>query len=421
MEIHQIKTQLTLSQVLEHYGLEADRNQRMSCPFHEDKTPSMQIYPKTNTAYCFSSNCTTHGKSLDVIDFIMYKENITKHEAIEKAKQLIGHQPNKATQELTRVAVLTKMFSYFKNGMSSCQTAQEYAKQRGLQSEKLEIGYNSGQFHHGTRREEELIKSCIKYGLLLDMNTKSRTGEAAYSPFGKWCIVFALRNKENQITGMYFRSTVNNKEQKHFYLKDRQGLYPNYPKAETKKLILTEAIIDAATLLQDEKIKEEYSILSLYGTNGLTEEHQAAIKELKQLEEVIFFFDGDEAGHKATIKYGTLLKEEYPGLKITKVNTPQGEDINSMIQSHEKEVLDHLLQERKEMEIFISTENNTTEEKLTTINPKIPSLDSSISTALNTSNPYNLRYENETLHYQIKGFRVDQMDSLKITIQIATV
>ncbi|WP_410470252.1 CHC2 zinc finger domain-containing protein [Chryseobacterium sp. FH2] len=37
----------------------------MCCPFHEDKTPSMQVYYKTQTAYCFSSNCKTHGKSMD--------------------------------------------------------------------------------------------------------------------------------------------------------------------------------------------------------------------------------------------------------------------------------------------------------------------------------------------------------------------
>ncbi|MCH4828216.1 hypothetical protein [Flavobacterium columnare] len=32
--------------------------------------------------------------------------------------------------------------------------------------------------------------------------------------------------------------------------KDRQGIYPNYPNVNTKKLILTESIIDAASLLQ---------------------------------------------------------------------------------------------------------------------------------------------------------------------------
>ncbi|MFM8913632.1 MAG: CHC2 zinc finger domain-containing protein, partial [Flammeovirgaceae bacterium] len=55
MEIQEIKTKLTLAQVLEHYGLKPDKLGKLNCPFHEDKTPSMQVYYKTQTCYCFSS------------------------------------------------------------------------------------------------------------------------------------------------------------------------------------------------------------------------------------------------------------------------------------------------------------------------------------------------------------------------------
>ena len=89
MEIQEIKAKLTLSEVLKYYNLKPDKNLRLHCPFHEDKTPSLQVYYKTHTAYCFSSNCKTHGKSLDVIDFVMNKENNTKHEALEKCKAMI--------------------------------------------------------------------------------------------------------------------------------------------------------------------------------------------------------------------------------------------------------------------------------------------------------------------------------------------
>ncbi len=82
MEINEIKQRLTLSQVLKYYHLKPDKQLRLNCPFHDDKTPSLQVYYKTHTAYCFSSNCSTHGKSLDVIDFIMRYEKITKHQAI---------------------------------------------------------------------------------------------------------------------------------------------------------------------------------------------------------------------------------------------------------------------------------------------------------------------------------------------------
>jgi DNA primase len=90
MEIPEIKQRLTLATVLKYYGLTPDKNMRLCCPFHADKTPSMQVYYKTHSAYCFSSNCKTHGKSLDVIDFIMHKENLTKAGAIQKAALLSG-------------------------------------------------------------------------------------------------------------------------------------------------------------------------------------------------------------------------------------------------------------------------------------------------------------------------------------------
>ena len=93
MEIAEIKQQLTLSEVIKHYGFKADKHNRICCPFHDDKTPSMQLYYKTHTCYCFSSNCKTHGKSMDVIDFILHKENFTKAEAIQKAIELLGGKP----------------------------------------------------------------------------------------------------------------------------------------------------------------------------------------------------------------------------------------------------------------------------------------------------------------------------------------
>lgn len=94
MEIKDIKSQLIITKVLSKYSLTPDRNKRINCPFHDDKTPSMQVYPETNTVYCFSSNCQLHGKAIDQIDFIMHKENCTKHEAILKAKELLNYSTN---------------------------------------------------------------------------------------------------------------------------------------------------------------------------------------------------------------------------------------------------------------------------------------------------------------------------------------
>jgi DNA primase len=365
MEISEIKQTLTIANVLHYYGLKTDKQSRLNCPFHEDKTPSFQVYYKTQTAYCFSSNCKTHGKAMDVIDFILHKENCTKAEAINKAKEILGHQEPSRTERyqpnLSRENFLANMYQYFKNAVHNSKPAKEYLESRSLDFKRLEVGYNAGQFHHGTRKDENVIAQCLEYGLLIDKNILGRTGEKAYNVFGKWCICFALKNKENQIVSLYFRSTLNDKESKHFYLKNRQGIYPNYPNPNTKKLILTESIIDAASLLQIKNIAENYSLIACFGTNGLNDEILKAIKDLKQLEEIIFAFDNDTAGKEAVLKYGKLLQEEIPGIKIS-VLEPINKDINETLQAHNEEIFIELLDKRTDF-IFSNEKEKPRSEK----------------------------------------------------------
>lgn len=438
MEIAEIKTRLPLSQVLKHYGLKPDKNLRLRCPFHDDRTPSLQVYYKTHTCYCFSTNCPTHGRAMDVIDFILHKEGCTKHEAILKAKAMVegtacpdlsgavatpqnGAGKPGREKGAERSDLLEQVFTYFKNGVHNSGPAKEYLAGRCLDYTRTEVGYNSGQFHHGKRKDEELIRACVEQGVLLDLGQKSRTGNPAYKPFGKWCVVFPLRDEGYRITGLYFRSTLEKKNQRHFYLKNRQGLYPHYLNKDTKKLILTESIIDAASLLEQPEIKSKYGVLALYGTNGLTEEHQRAIRELTALEEIIFFLNGDEAGRSAVAKYAPMLKAEYPELKITNVQAPENEDVNSLLQGHSPEILAHLIQTRKTYDLLLSTERSNEKEKVDQLSepeaieeaPK-----KSVQNGLDTNNPYNLKYTGTEARYQIKGFRLNQLDSLKITLKI---
>lgn len=445
MEITEIKQRLTLAEVIKYYGLKADKQNRLRCPFHDDKTPSMQLYYKTQTAFCFSSNCKINGRAVDVIDFILYREGFdkfspkdAKHEAIQKAVEIIGGE-NKTIVSATlrqaqgqntgRTMFLERMFTYFKNAVHNSKPAQEYLEKRCIGFRNMDVGYNAGQFHHGTRKDEALIKECLEYGLLLDLGMKARTGDTAYKPFGKWCIVFAMRNKTGEIVSLYFRSILADKEQRHFYLKDRQGLYPHYPPTGTKKLLLTESIIDCVTLLQQPEIASRYNLLALYGTNGFTEEHQKSIKALRDLEEIIFFLNGDGAGQKAVAKYAPMLKAEYPSLKITSVAVPQNEDVNSLLQGHSPAILTHLIDARKECGFILSTEKSIEKENTPielSLNPAVGEQEAEIQSpssggvgeALDTANPYNLKYQGRAAGYQIKGFRTEQLDSLKITLQI---
>src|SRR5690606_17743381 len=106
---------------------------------------------------------------------------------------------------------------------------------------------------------------------------------------------------------------------KHFYLKDSTGLYPAYPRKETERLIITESIIDAASLEQLRITNAElrnYTILAAYGTNRLNDEMKTAIGALPELKEIVFAFDNDKAGKAATEKYSNELRMTNAQLRI---------------------------------------------------------------------------------------------------------
>jgi len=418
MEISDIKTRLSIETVLHRYNLKPDKHHKTCCPFHQEKTPSFTIYPKTNTFHCFGC-----GKNGDTIEFIQLKENITKHEAILRAQDFIGVPPILRPEPKTvpppqapeeRTAILTKIFEGFKNGLYMSVKAKEYSEVRKLDYTILEMGYNCGQFHHRGKLPESDISLCLRAGLLIPYKGTAPKGGNTYSPFANSCIIFPLKNKHNQIISLYGRSITNNDKSKHYYLKDRQGLYPQYPNPDTQILILTEAIIDAATLLQQPEIRGQYEILACYGTNGLTEEHKAAIKQLQSLQEIIFFFDGDKAGQEGIKHNAETLHQLLPNIKISQVATPEEEDINSLLQGHEPDIFTHLLETRKDL--FLSTEKE--EEPERKAEPQQEPI--RVIGKLNIRNPEFITYTTEELQIVLLGgINLGQLDRLRITIKIS--
>lgn len=409
MEIQQIKTQLSILQVLTSYNLTPDKNNRLRCPFHNDKTPSMQVYPDTNTVYCFSSKCKLHGKAIDQIDFIMHKEETTKHKALKKAAEMAGEEPVTKTIKSMKTKTsntqvnYNELFPLLKQSLHRSKAASNYLKSRHIYDIKAEIGYNPT---GGLRTEEA-------------KNFKGMRN----------CIIFPLKDKENNIVSLYGRSITNNTTSKHYYTANRTGLYPEYPKPETKTLILTESIIDATTLIQNRKDKAclvstaETAILACYGTNGLQEEHMQAVKKLKNLKEIIFFFDGDDAGQTASKKHAQTLKQlPAADCRLSTVPTPENEDINSLLDGHEQEIFTHLINNRIE---FFSSNELSSEKKskvqtqFIASHPEEPKVLPTGNCRLHTENPDYITFQTENLLISILGgIALHPLDKLRTTLKI---
>ena len=415
MEIPDIKQRLSILTVLQHYNLKSDRNNHIKCPFHEDDKPSCRIYPDTNTFHCFGCGATG-----DQIEFIEKYEKCSKHEAIVKAKQLCGIPEPIKTGKLkskpttaNQPEVLIKAFTHFARSLNAKpKKAIEYLESRKLDYKKLSIGYDAGTLHKAKDITNGQKQEYLQAGLLKP--DKFGRENNYYTRFNG-CIIFPLLDKNGNIASLYGRHT----EQGHHYLEgDHKGLYPKYPGQETTMLILTEAIIDAATLLQIPKLTKEYGILALYGTNGFTEEHRQAIAEWAELKptsaeapagrEVILFFDGDEAGTEAAKVIANELKQINEKLQILAVETPEGEDVNSLSIGHESEIFTHLLENRKPFSFSLET-SSVEKEKLFT---------QPITSGLKVTADY-MQYETNVLTITLwGGIEIHTVSRLRATLHI---
>jgi len=438
MEIQEIKAKLSIETLLNHYNIKTNRHNKTCCPFHEEKTPSFTIYPKTNSFHCFGCD-----KSGDTIEFIQLKEKCNKHEAILKAQNFIGVPPNikdpdkkpipkpeppkpeqeptppeeptnfDPAKELPRLAVLSKIVQDTKASYKRTEQAQQYIKGRKLDPDKLEIGYIGRELGKGWN--SALQQSGLKLGML------KQNKQNVITPKFTHCIVFFTKNDKGQVTDIYGRSIVATAEAetgKHFYLNGHhQGIYPNYPKADIKKLILTECIIDCASLQQIESITKEYSLIALFGVNGLTSEIEAAIRELKELDEIILFFDGDKAGKEAINKTGQRIQALRPDIKVSYIETPEEEDINSLSQGHEPELFTHLINQRKPFSFL--TEIQEPGAKNMDNAKNLGSGILALGSSLNTSNQSKLIYETPELRFTIwGGIEKDNLHRLKVNLLV---
>jgi DNA primase len=286
---------------------------------------------------------------------------------------------------------LNDIFQKLKQNVNKSPRAKQYIESRNLILQNLEVGFNA----------------------------------QAYKDL-KNCIIFPLKDKFNNVVSLYGRSLSKG----HYYTANRKGLFPKYPSAETRKLILTESIIDAATLLQQKEISQEYEVLALYGTNGFTQEHTEVIKGLKHLKEIVLFFDGDEAGRKATANYEKQFRTQHSTLKISLVETPKGEDINSLLDGHSSEILTELLNSRKngstKRQLKIEEAKPIQNDSIKTIDEQEEAKEEdqlpAVAHRLNTENPDYITYEKGDLKcVLLGGISIQQIDRLRVTLLLERV
>lgn len=241
-----------------------------------------------------------------------------------------------------RSLVLERAWRYFRDCADNSRTAQSYAARRGLDINHLEIGFNDGELLFAL---PDLRKDARRFGLVKQIRGSNS------SAFGSDSLVFALRRDDGSIGGLYFRA-LHNRHGKHLYLKQRTGLYPHWPDPDTRRLLIAESVIDAATVMMHPLLNREFTVLAIYGTSGFNAEHEQAIKQLCRPDEIVLALDGDKAGKLGSTKLAERIKTLQPGVMLSDANLPFNDDPNGVAVSYGIDVLHRLIQARTSLETF---------------------------------------------------------------------
>lgn len=229
MSLEDVKRANNIIEVAQALGIKVDpKSGKACCPFHNDKNPSLQFSKEKQIATCFSGNCD--AGTMDVITLVQKKLNT---DATGALKWLNPIQSSKKT-------LLERLEKSSKYAFYNSKQSRAYADFRGLNGDLYSLGsmfYRN--WNDKDKQEGERIGILKKFRISLHTSAfKNR-------------LVFFLRDKTGKPVSIYGRAIEESNKVPHLYLKNsQQGLFPSYPKPNTKTLILTESIIDAQSLMQ---------------------------------------------------------------------------------------------------------------------------------------------------------------------------
>ncbi len=281
------------------------------CPFHNEKTPSFSVNPEKGFYHCFG--CGEHG---DIISFTMKTGNMDFKAAISELADMAGirvptYKPKTEQQikleesyfDITNAAAelfIKKL--YEPEGVD----ALEYIKGRGFTDDDIK------KYQIGFAPKNNIISNLFinKFKQKNIENTGLiRNGDYGPYDFFRNKLMFSIKNERGNIVAFSGRS-MDGTEPKYIYTSDteffhkRQTVFGLSDAKEfiykNNRTIIVEGQIDAIKM----QLSGFGETVAPLGT-ALTEEHIAKICKINR--NIIFCFDGDNAGRKAAARGADII------------------------------------------------------------------------------------------------------------------
>jgi DNA primase len=369
----------------------AGANYSACCPFHNEKSPSFTVSPTKQFYHCFG--CGAHGTA---IGFLMEYAGLSFIEAINDLAKNVGmivpqEQSTPASREadatnktikLGLQETLQQAANYYKAQLKESPRAIEYLKGRGLSGKiaaKFQVGYAPAGWQNlqsvFPNYENEALQTA---GLVVENEQGKR-----YDRF-RDRIMFPIHDQKGQVIGFGGR-VINNEDTPKYYNSPETPLFQKGHELyglfvarrairDAGRVLVVEGYMDVVALAQ---YGIDYAVAAL-GT-ATTPFH--ITKLMRQTDEIVFGFDGDNAGRTAAWRAAmNALPALTDGLKLRFLFLPKEHDPDSYVREFGKDKIEAEMQAAMPLSQYIvqhlSEQNplNSQEDKVQFLNEAEPIL-----------------------------------------------
>ena len=340
----------------------AGANYAACCPFHNEKSPSFTVSPTKQFYHCFG--CGAHGTA---IGFVMEYQGMGFVDAVQELAGRAGmsvpesegrsFHDEKPGQTRTLVDVMARAAAYYKAQLKASPRAIDYCKKRGLSGEvaaRFGIGYAPDGWQNLQAVFADYNADELKVAGLIIENEAGRR----YDRF-RDRLMIPIVNPKGEIIAFGGR-IIDQGEPKYLnspetplFEKGRElfGL-PQARQAlrEANTAIVTEGYMDVIALSQN-------GVGNAVATLGTATTPTHVQKLLRQVDRIVFSFDGDNAGRKAAWRaLENALEALADNKQIGFVFLPAEHDPDSFIREFGKAEFDRLVAQAMPLSDFLLKE-----------------------------------------------------------------
>ena len=351
------------------------KNYSACCPFHKEKTPSFSVQPERQFYYCFG--CGAGGNAIgfimnfDQTDFPQAVASLARDNGMEVPREENAAATRRQSENSKLFEVLEEASKFYCQQLrrhAQRKSAVDYLKARGVSGEVARdfcIGYAAPGWDNllkaiaGDANEQ---KSLLKAGMVIEKEPRKAPGSentntepARYYDRFRDRIIFPIRDSRGRTIAFGGRvlgddkpKYLNSPETTVFHKgAELYGLFEaKKANNKLKRILIVEGYMDVIALAQ-------MGIRNSVATLGTATSDRHLTRLFRLVPEVVFCFDGDNAGRTAAWRaLEASLSEMQDGRQVKFLFLPEGEDPDTLVRKIGEAAFNLLIEKATPLEQF---------------------------------------------------------------------